>query len=263
MTETFGSWEIPAQRLSRISDLIKTRGAVSVSEISEVLGISESTVRRDLNKLNDFGLVERTYGGAVAVEYTTHEPHFNERRHHNTKEKFVIGHYSLRFIEPGQSVIFDSSSTVLALVEAFREQPVQITAVTNDLHIASDLSNIQDIEVLVTGGEIRPGSQTLWGSTAQTFLKNIHADIAVMGIHAITGITLSDTSVRIAEMKKAIMNAANRIVLLADHSKFGTPAFIEVGSLEHIADLVTNTSIPDKALETIKRTSKQTHVHLV
>jgi DeoR family transcriptional regulator of aga operon len=263
MTEMTNHWEIPAQRLSQINDLIKSRGAISVTEIAELLGISESTVRRDLKKLGDFGLVQRSYGGAVAVESTTHEPLFTERRRHNPKEKLAIGRYSLKFIEPGQSVIFDSSSTVLALVEAFRKHPVHITAITNDLNIGSDLSNLQDVKVLIAGGEIRPGSQTLWGYTAQAFLKNIHADIAFMGIHAITENTLSDTSLRIAEMKRAIMNAAKRVILLADHSKFGPPAFIEVGRLNLITDLVTNNGIPQKALDTIKRASKKTYVHVV
>lgn len=263
MANTTDHWEIPALRLTRINDLVKTRGAVSVSEIASLLGISESTVRRDLQKLSENGLVRRSHGGAISGENTPHEPVFAERLHHNQEEKIRIGRYALQFIQPGQSVIFDSSSTVLAVVEALREQPIPIIAVTNDINIASELSTITDVQVHVIGGEIRPGSFTLYGSQAQSFLSTIHADLVLMGIHAITGITLSDTSMRIVAMKKAILRATHRVVLLADYSKFGPVAFIEVGSLHLVHDLVTNQSAQKGALEAIGRDSKGTRIHLV
>jgi DeoR family transcriptional regulator of aga operon len=256
-------WEIPAQRLAMIGEIIRSRGAVSVPELADMLSTSEATIRRDLRKLSEDGLINRSHGGAVSIGFTTHEPLFTERRVHNQEEKMRIGQYSLRFIKPGQSVIFDSSSTVLAVVEELRKQPVPITAITNDVQIAASLSEIPGIEVVVTGGEIRPGSFTLWGTHAQNLLKSIHADLAIMGIHAITGIHLSDTNLRVAAMKRAIIIAAYRVVLLADSSKFGPSAFIEVPDLTYIQDLVTDTSAPKTALEAIARDSKQTSIHLV
>jgi DeoR/GlpR family transcriptional regulator of sugar metabolism len=150
MTNQNDHWEIPALRLTRISDLVKTRGAVSVSEIASLLGISESTVRRDLQKLNENGILRRSHGGAISVENTSHEFVFTERQHHNQEEKSRIGRFALQFIQPGQSVIFDSSSTVLAVVEALREQPIPIIAVTND-KTSFELSTIPDVQVHVTG----------------------------------------------------------------------------------------------------------------
>jgi DeoR family transcriptional regulator of aga operon len=228
-----------------------------------MLGISESTVRRDLQKLSESGVVRRSHGGAILAEYTSHEPMFAERRQQNQDEKIRIGRFARQFIQPGQSVIFDSSSTVLTVVEALREQPLPIIAVTNDINIASELSAIPEIQVHVTGGEIRPGSFTLYGSQAQSFLSSIHADVALMGIHAITGIKLSDSSIRIVAMKKMILNSARRIILLADHSKFGPSAFIEVENLHMVHDLVTTDLAPKGALEVINRDSKHTLVHLI
>lgn len=243
--------KIPAQRRAEIRALLAQRGAASIAEISGALGVSGSTVRRDLDELDREGAVRRSHGGAVTVEQTAFEFRFEDRRRHNPEEKKRIGDHAVTLLEDGQSVIFDSSSTVLAAAEALGRSGLKITAVTNDVMIASVLAEAPGVPVVVPGGEIRDGSFTLLGSHTQTFLDGLRVDVAFVGIHAITGDVLSESGLDVVEAKRAIMGAARRVVLLADHSKFRPPSFLEVARLDGIQDLITDEAAPPEALDAV------------
>lgn len=241
--------KIPAQRRAEIRTLLARRGAASITEISGALGVSGSTVRRDLDELDREGVVHRSHGGAVTVEQTAFEFRFEDRRRHNPEEKKKIGDHAVTLLEDGQSVIFDSSSTVLGAAEALGRSGLKVTAVTNDVAIASVLAEAPGVPVVVPGGEIRDGSFTLLGSYTQTFLNGLHVDVAFVGIHAITGDVLSESSLDVVEAKRAMMLAAHRVILLADHSKFCPPSFFEVAPMDRLDDLVTDDAAPPEALE--------------
>jgi DeoR family transcriptional regulator of aga operon len=254
--------KIPVQRRSELRDLLRGRGAASIAEISAALGVSASTVRRDLDELDREGLVRRSHGGAVSAERTTFEFRFEDRRHHNAREKASIGGYAASLLEAGQSVLFDSSSTVLCAAEALAETPVGtpngeaghalttgITAVTNDVNVACVLAGLPGASVVVPGGEIRDGSFTLLGPYTQRFLDGLHVDVALMGVHAISGEVLTESSLSVAEAKRAMMRAARRVILLVDNSKFRPPAFFEVARATDVHDLVTDEATPRAALE--------------
>ena len=241
--------KIPAQRRTEIRALLGRRGSASISEIADALGVSGSTARRDLDELDREGAVRRSHGGAVTVEGTACEHRFEDRRRHNPGEKKRIGDFAAKVLEAGQSVVFDSSSTVLAAAEALGRRNLGIAAVTNDVAVASVLAEASGVSVVVPGGEIRDGSFTLLGSYTQTFLNGLHVDVAFVGIHAVTGDLLSESSLDVVEAKRAMMRAAHRVVLLADHSKFRPPSFFEVARLDGIDDLVTDEAAPPEALE--------------
>src|SRR5918997_1975154 len=241
--------KIPAQRRAEIRALLGLRGSASISEISDALGVSGSTVRRDLDELDRDGVVRRSHGGAVTVEGTAFEHRFEDRRRHNPGEKKRIGDFAATLLEPGQSVVFDSSSTVLAAAEALGRRNLAVAAVTNDVGVASVLAEASGVSVVIPGGEVRDGSFTLLGSYAQTFLNALHVDVAFVGVHALTGDVLSESSLDAVEAKRAMMRAAHRVVLLADHSKFRPPSFFEVARLDGVDDLVTDDATPPEALE--------------
>src|SRR5918998_3244082 len=153
--------KIPAQRRAEIRALLGRQGSASISEISDALGGSDSTVRRDLDELDREGAVRRSHGGAVVVEGTAFEFRFEDRRRHNPSEKKRIGERAVSLLQTGQSVVFDSSSTVLAAAEAPGLRKLGVTAVTNDVGIASVLAEGAGASVVVPGGEVRDGSFTL------------------------------------------------------------------------------------------------------
>jgi proline iminopeptidase len=157
---------------------------------------------------------------------------------------------------------FDSSSTVLSAAEAIVQHPVKITAVTNDVNLASVLALAsEEMKVVVPGGEIRGGSFTLLGSGTRSFFERLHVDIALVGIHAITGHLLTEGGLDIAEVKRAIIGTAERVVLLADNSKFGPPAFFEVARADAVHDLITDRDAPQDALDAL-RAEASTRIHL-
>ena len=259
--------KIPAQRRAELRDLLKGRGAASIAEIAAALAVSASTVRRDLDELNREGIVRRSHGGAVTAERTTFEFRFEERLRQNAREKVSIGGYAAKLLEAGQSVLFDSSSTVLCAAEALAGASghlwmTEITAVTNDLNVACVLAERPGVSVVVPGGEVRDGSFTLLGPYTQRFLDGLHVDVALMGAHAITGEVLSESSLSVVEAKRAMMRAARRVVLLADNSKFGPPAFFEVARAGDVDDLITDGATPPSALEAAN-VSGRLRVHVV
>ena len=170
-----GDKKIPAQRRAEVRGLVSLRTSASVSEIAGALDVSPSTVRRNLGVLETEGYLRRS------PPRRAHELRFEERLRHDRGEKAAIGEYAVSFLEAGQSVIFDSSWTVLSAAEALGRGKLPITAVTNDVAIASVLAEAPDVEDVIPGGEVRRGSFTLPGFS----MKGLHVDVALLlGIRA-------------------------------------------------------------------------------
>lgn len=259
-----GSGGIPVQRRARLVAVLRGKGVASISELALETGASESTVRRDLEELAGRSEVRRTRGGAVftggTIGGTTFEPLFAERSRQNISEKERIGRYAIGLAKRGQGVLFDSSSTVMGAVRALVESPVRMTAVTNDVSLAASLGSVRGVKVVVPGGELREGSFTLLGPATRGFLSRLHVDVAFIGIHAITGDRMSEAGLEVAEVKRAMIRAAGRVVLLADHSKFSPPAFFEVAGLEEVDDLVTGDETPQEAIEAAREVPVRVHL---
>ena len=222
---------------------LKLRGAASIQELAVASGASPSTVRRDLEHLEDQGFIERTHGGAMIqnrVPASTFEPEAGLAAHLAQAEKRAIGRAAAASLRPGQSVIFDSGSTVLMAAQAAVERDIPLTAVTNDLGIGQVLAAASQIRLVVLGGTLRPGSLTLTGEPGTDFLKGLRADVALVGVHAIADTSLSDTSIELAAMKRAMMAAARHVVLLADASKFQPAAFSRISDITAVQDLITD-----------------------
>jgi DeoR/GlpR family transcriptional regulator of sugar metabolism len=148
---------------------------------------------------------------------------------------------------PGQAVIFDSGTTTSAAAQAAVARGVSFTAFTNDLGIAQTLSASPSVQTYVSGGVVRPGSATLIGSGALQSIARLRADIAFVGTHAMTAEVLSDTSIDLAEIKRAILASAERVVLLVDSTKIFSRAFCEFGRTSDVALLVTDTRLGSEA----------------
>ncbi len=242
MTTTRRPELIPAQRRAFMVEHIRKRGAASIQELSEAIGISTSTVRRDLEHLESRGYLERSHGGALIQKelQSTFEPEAAITAEFDRAEKQAIGQAVADTLRSGESVIFDSSSTVLAAARRCVERKLALTAVTNDLGIGQRLAASDAIRIVVLGGTLRVGSLTMVGEPGQAFLGNLNADVALIGTHALSGATLSETSMETAAMKRAMIAAARRVVLLADASKFRPAAFCRICDINAIHELVTD-----------------------
>ncbi len=237
---------LPAQRRALILERLRVENAASIQDLAAALGASPSTVRRDLDYLTERGYIERTHGGAIiqSVPTTRFEPEASIAAETARAQKSAIAAVAARRVSAGQSVLFDASSTVREAARVISGLDLALTAVTNDIACAMILSNATAIHTIVAGGAIRPGSTTLVGSPGQEFLGSIHADIAFVGVHTVADSVFTETSLEVAAMKKRMIAAARKVIVLADSSKFGGQSFCEICSIEEVDEIITDDELP-------------------
>lgn len=246
---------LPALRRARIIELLRRDGAAGLKEMSHVLSVSVSTLRRDVDYLCEQGHIERTHGGAVLNEARRAGIEL-EREIASELEshaKTCIGHRAAALIRPGLTVILDSGTTTAAAARAARDRGVSFTAITNDFTIAAILSENAAITVVVTGGTVRPGTSTLWGADTLQSIQRLKADLAFVGTHALSEDEMSDTSVELAQLKRAILAAADQPVLLADSTKIFSRTFCSFGRLSDLHHLITDSRLPASRRELLER----------
>lgn len=240
---------LPAMRRARIIELLRRDGMASLKDMADALTVSLSTLRRDVDYLCESGHLERTHGGAMlnVNRQGSFEPAPEIASELESAAKRAIGQRAAGMIKSGQTVIFDSGTTTAAAALCARDRGLAFTAFTNDLSIAALLSESPAIQVFVAGGHMRNGSTTLLGSGALQSILRLHADIAFIGTHALTSTDMSDTSIELAEIKRAILKAARRVVLLADSSKIFSRAFCNFGQVSEVSMLITDDRLSPQA----------------
>lgn len=247
---------LPAQRRAAILERVRALGAASIQQLADYVGASPSTIRRDLESLTEQGYLERTHGGALLQRtlHATFEPDAATAAALAAPQKRAIGREAVRRVRPGNSIILDAGSTVLEAARLLAENPVPLTVVTNGLAIASVLSGAPGVRVLVLGGTLRPHSTTILGEPGEGFLRGIHVDLCLLGAHAISGATLTETTLEGAALKRAMIRAAKRTIVLADSSKLQSPAFCTICELPEIAELITDDGIGEAHLFALRAT---------
>ncbi len=245
---------IAAQRRKLILEYLREHGGGSIVEIAAILGSSRSSVRRDLDHLAALGAITRSRGGAVldSDPLTTLEPRGMKRTAAFKAEKREIGRAAARLVESGQSVIFDSSTTVREAAKAVGMRDISVTACTNDLEVAMTLANRANVRVVVLGGSVHPGSPTIIGEPSSFYLGKLHADIALIGIHSVADGRLSETSIEVSTIKRQMIKCAGRVAVLADNSKFEHPAFCEVCPLHEIDVVVSDSGLSDASARLVR-----------
>jgi DeoR/GlpR family transcriptional regulator of sugar metabolism len=226
-------------RWERICALVSEKGECSVEELTEILGVSGMTIRRDLQALAEQGKVIRTHGGAALAERISFEFDFLRRARQQETGKAAIGVAAARLVEEGQSVLLDSGTTTLALSRQLRGK--RLTVITTSLPIASQLQYDAQITVLLLGGYLRAGSPDLAGALTESNLETLHADAAFIGADAIDGRgAVYNQSPEVARMLTKMASAASRVYVVADHTKLGRTALWRFGQLQDWAGLVTD-----------------------
>lgn len=245
---------LPAKRRALILDHLRAHGATPIQELASVIGGSQSTTRRDLEHLMEGGYLERTHGGALLVPPLQatfeREPSINAQMRH--AQKAAIGRVAASMLNRRESVIFESSSTVLEAVRAASGRDLSLTAITNSLDIAHLCSRVPCWKVIMPGGTLRPGTGSLVGEPGDAFFKTVHADVCITGAAAVTGALLTDASLEVAALKRAMIHAARRTILVVDSSKFAEPAFCTVCELSAIDDVVTDQEIDAERLSALQ-----------
>ena len=245
---------MPAQRRQRIVEFLRRHGAVTLVQLEQALGASVSTLRRDLDALAAQGEVDRTHGGALLrqQDFSTFEPDRRAAAELSPREKQAIGQAAAAQLRPGQSVIFDSGSTVLEAARAVVQRGIALTAVTNDLAIAQLLGASAQVQVHVCGGVLRAGSPTLTGEALIEAARALHADVLLCGAHSVTEGVITETSAEVAAAKRALIRAAAVKRLLVDASKFRPRAFMQVAAVTAFDEIITDTGVPADEAERLR-----------
>ncbi|WP_374946757.1 DeoR/GlpR family DNA-binding transcription regulator [Agreia sp.] len=247
MTDSeFASAPAPVRR-ARILDLLSARGFVKVAELSALLGVSEVTIRSDLDALESTGELDRVHGGAVSAATPRRtEPAFEEALGDLWDEKLRIAAHAASLVSPGDSVIVDVGTTAAAFAWALVERSdlSDVVVITNGLKIALELERaIPRFSVIVTGGTLRALQHSLVNPLADGLFDTLHADIAFLGCngvdaeHGITNINLPE-----AEMKRRMLHAATRRIVLADGSKIGQVHLGRIATVTGVDGVITGQS---------------------
>ncbi|MFE3541699.1 DeoR/GlpR family DNA-binding transcription regulator [Nocardia sp. NPDC059177] len=237
------------ERQQAIATLIGQRGRVSVAELADRYEVTTETVRRDLAVLDRLGLIRRVHGGAVgAGALTTIELGTVERDNTRAAEKDRIAELAQRFLpRSGGSVLFDAGTTT-ARVAAAVSTDLDLVAVTNSLPIATRLTGFAGVRVQLLGGRVRGVTQAAVGAETLRLLGELRVDVALVGTNGLTlrhGLSTPDPEE--AAVKRAMIAAADRVVVVADASKIGREDFVRFGAVTDIDVLVTDTEIPSPA----------------
>jgi len=234
------------ERRNEILEKLRTEQRVLVSELSEHYGVTEETIRRDLDKLEKEGYATKTYGGAIFGNSTKIDLSYTIRNRTNVEAKRSIADIINKIIEDGDHIMFDDSSTSLYIAKKIKTKKKNLTVITNSIEIVMELADVEDWNIMSTGGTLKAESLALVGHQAQQMIQNYHVDkafISCKGIDPSSGIT--DSNENHSLIKKTMISAAKETVLALDSSKFNKTSFVQIADFDAIDYVVTDEK-PDK-----------------
>ncbi|MDX1565045.1 MAG: DeoR/GlpR family DNA-binding transcription regulator, partial [Phycisphaeraceae bacterium] len=225
------------QRHLQIMDLLRTGGSVRVSELASRFDVTEETIRRDLETLGNAGKLVRTHGGAIAT--SDQELPLSIRQATNLKEKIAIAEAAIGRMQERQVIGLDASSTAYEVARRVPDRPM--TVVTNGMPIATVLADRAHVRVVLTGGTLDAGSMSLTGAGAEATLERFNLSqlfLSCKGVEVDRG--LSEATEEHAAIKHRMMRAAERVILLADHSKINVRSSVCFASIQEVDELITD-----------------------
>lgn len=250
------------QRRALILDEVRRRGGVRVNELTRKLSVSDMTVRRDLDALARQGVIEKVHGGAVpVVEASTHEPGFEAKSALELSAKEDIARAAVAMAVPGTAIALSGGTTTFALAHHLLDVP-DLTVVTNSVRVADVFHTAQRggtggvtrpgaATVVLTGG-VRTPSDSLVGPVADQAIRSLHFDVLFLGVHGISiEAGLSTPNLAEAETNRRFVRAARRVVVVADHTKWGTVGLSSFARLAEVDTLVTDAGLSKEAQEQI------------
>ena len=235
---------LAAERRNRILTALEAEGRVLVADLSQLYGVSEETIRRDLEKLEEEGFARRCYGGASFTG--SPDLPYSIRKKSHVSGKRQIAQIAAGLIPDGASVAFDESSTAAFVAQALKGRK-GITLLTNSVELVLSLGETEDWQIYVTGGLYNEKNLSFGGLRVEEFLREHHTDFAVISCAGLDPeLGLTDPKDEMARIKRAMIRSAGQTILAADSRKFDRRSFAVVGKLEDVGTLITD-SEPDEA----------------
>ncbi len=224
-------------------DLISRQGFATLDELVKSLGVSESTVRRNLEALDLTGSVKRTHGGAVYSGEVRALPALEDRATTAAAEKQAIGRATAALVEDGDTVLLDGGTTTLEVARALVGRPIQV--VTNSLPIAQLLASSAPIDLILIGGYVYPRTGVALGPLAIATMQGIRVRRAILGAGGIVAEGIYNSNLLLVESERRMMACGQETVIVADHTKFGRLALARLCGLDQVQHLVVDPGLPD------------------
>lgn len=235
------------QRQELIAHAVEEHGGIRVSELVAELHVSDMTIRRDIEALARKGVVRKVHGGATRADRSADEPGFTAKSEMHPVQKSEIARATAALISPGSSVAVSAGTTAYAVAERLRTVQ-RLTVVTNSPRVAELLFDPEDKDrlVVLTGG-VRTPSDALVGPVANEMLRTVHVDTLILGVHGIdVDAGLTTPNLQEAQTNRALIRSAKRVVVVADHSKWGIVGLSTIATLDTVDTLVTDAE-PDES----------------
>ncbi len=239
------------ERQRRIVELVNDRGSIRVAEISRVFDVTPETVRRDLDLLEEEGKLLRSHGGAVRIEEDPGDIPYLVREETNSEEKIEVAKSALEFVNPGDSITLDASTTAWYLARVLPDMPLRV--LTNSIRVVQELSTKAKVEVIATGGILRATSMSFIGPLAEETIGKYHVNkafISCKGVHLDYGV--SDSNELQAMIKQRMSMIADQVYLLVDHSKFGVRDFAKVMDVNDLETIITDSRVDQETIKPFK-----------
>ena len=224
------------QRQAFILERVREDGAVKVADLVRELGVSDMTVRRDLEILDERGLLEKVHGGATILPGSAlFEPTFAAKARLNQAEKDAIADAAAALVEPGMAIAISAGTTTFALAQRLADIP-SLTVVTNSIRVTDVLHHIgrPDQTIILTGG-VRTRSEALVGPFAVAAIRTVHVDLVFVGVHGMdprSGFTCPNLLE--ADTDRALIEAGRRLVVVADHTKWGVIGISSIARFDQV-----------------------------
>jgi DeoR/GlpR family transcriptional regulator of sugar metabolism len=241
-----------SQRRSWIAAEVRQRGAARVADLTARFGVSDMTIRRDLELLETAGRVRKVHGGAVAVGSSVDEPGFEAKRGINTAAKRAIAARAAEFVTPRSAIGISAGTTTWMLAEAIAAMPGPLSVVTNSTTVADALAAPGETSVILTGG-LRTPSAALVGAVADRAIESLYVDQLFLGVHGMdAAVGLTTPNLAEAQTNAAFIGRARRLVVLADSSKWSTVGLATIAPLTAVDVLITDDGLPADARDTLR-----------
>lgn len=233
------------ERWRAILDEVDIRGSVKVADISKKLNCSEVTIRKDIQAMDQEGLLKRVHGGAMRLGEEPKRKYSAESIYRNTDKKEAIAACAYEYLEDRDTIIIDDASSSFYLAMHIKEHPEkQLAVVTNSLLVGNELAGVKHVELYMIGGHVGGHLAATMGEMAQQNMAPFHVDKAFIGVHSIDfQVGLTSIATPQMEVKRAILKAAREVYVLADSSKFGSGYVSVICPINQIHKIITDSKI--------------------
>lgn len=235
------------ERQEKILDILKTQVSIKVCDLATLFDVSETTIRRDLQVMENNNLLARTHGGAVRVSEIKNEPSFLQKYDEMHNEKVAIGKKAATLINDGETIILDSGTTTLEIAKNITAN--NLTVITNSIDIAEELSYKNNIDVIVTGGSLRTTTRAMVGHITENAIRQFRVDKVFIGANGISleaGITTPNFVE--AQTKKAMIHSGSTIIIVSDVTKFDIICTSLLCETKDVTSIITTSNISDSLI---------------